>query len=201
MRWCGSTRPARGPGWTRSELKTFPRRVLSSKRSPMNAAVSSHSKATVGSTSCDWGCVRPLPRNGLQARCAQSAVSHSAKPDRDRERQDDTLAESRLLIVKIQSCFNHEKSDSYMHPVGPRGACRVVLDRRYPRSRRRTTSGRGAHGHARRRRGDPRMGDSRRVEPTDYIVFYTDEESQTVTLRTGRRKPVCRRQTDQRHLL
>ena len=46
--WLNKTR-------TRAGLKTFPRRVLSSKRSPMNAAVSSHSKATVGSTSCDWG--------------------------------------------------------------------------------------------------------------------------------------------------
>lgn len=51
--WLNKTRTR--PGWTRSRLKTFPRMVLSSKRSPMNAAVSSHSKATVGSTSCDWG--------------------------------------------------------------------------------------------------------------------------------------------------
>lgn len=72
-----------------------------------------------------------------------------------------------------------------MHPVGPRGACRVVLDRRYPRSRRRTTSGRGAHGHA----GDEEVTLAWEIpdgwNPTDYIVFYTDEESQTVTLRTG----------------
>ncbi len=72
-----------------------------------------------------------------------------------------------------------------MHPVGPRGACRVVLDRRYSRSRRRTTSGRGAHGHA----GDEEVTLAWEIpdgwNPTDYIVFYTDEESQTVTLRTG----------------
>lgn len=95
------------------------------------------------------------------------------------------MAESRLLIVKIQSCFNHEKLIHICILSGLAALAASCWTEDIPEA--------GAARHQvealTATPGDEEVTLAWEIpdgwNPTDYIVFYTDEESQTVTLRTG----------------